>query len=397
MENKNLKILCLSFWTPPIVRPQSILIGKMIKEWIRQGVRPVILTYDICGDWGIDLPIYKIHQMSVFKPFLKIPGAVTIFEYFYYQKLFRIAKKIIEKYQIDLVFSFANPQASNILGAMISKKLKIRYISHFSDPWFDNPLRTFSFLAAKKVQFLENFVIKNSDRVIFITEEARQLVMKKYSQADREKARVIPHCFDPKDYPDVQKSGGKYIFSYIGAFYTDRNPKIIFEAFRNLLGKERTKDRFKLFLIGASLDYARYKTDLKEMAKSYGLEGIVESIPTVDYKKSLEYMKLSDCLIVLDADFPNSPFLPSKAVDYAASGTTVVGITPQNSSTAKFLSELGYKSFNYSQVDELADYFYKLIVGETKEKINLDYLSQFNVAATSAKLIAQFKEALKEL
>jgi len=396
MKLQEMKILCLSFWAPPIVRPQSILIGKMIPEWMRQGIRPVILTYDICGDWDINLPVYKIPQFSPNR-FLNKIKLTTISEYFYYQKLFKITKDIIEKHQINLVFSFANPQASNILGAMINKKLGIKFISHFSDPWFDNPYKTFSLLGAKKVLFLENFIIKNSNRVIFITEETKQLVMKKYNEKDRQKARIIPHCFDPKDYLEVQKSENKYIFSYIGAFFGDRNPKILFEAFRNLLKNKEISGKFRLKLVGVSLDYARYKTDLNEMIKAYGLEELVELVPAIDYKKSLEYMKTSDCLIVIDANFPNSPFLPSKVVDYAGSGTTIVGITPQNSSTAEFLSKLGYRSFNYSQVNELADYFYKLIRGEIKEEANLCYLNQFNVITTTAKLIKQFEEALEDI
>jgi glycosyltransferase involved in cell wall biosynthesis len=396
MANKELKILCLSFWTPPIVRPQSILIDKMIKEWMKKGIRPVILTYDICGDWKIDLAIYKIPQLDVFKPFLKIPGMVTFFEYFYFRKIFKIAKEIINKHQINLVFSFSNPNASNILGAMIKKKLGIKFISHFSDPWLDNPLKTFSFFGGKKVRFLEKYVVENSDRIIFITQETENLVMKKYGFGEQRKARVIPHCFAPEDYPDVQKSSERFIFSYIGAFYTDRNPKIIFEAFKNLMKIRELKNKFELKLIGTSLDYARFKTNLPDMIRSYGLEKAVEVIPAVDYKKSLEYMKISDCLLVLDADFPNSPFLPSKAVDYAASGTTIVGITPQNSATAKFLTRLGYKSFSYDKVDKLSEYFYKLITGAVMEKINKDYLNEFNVSATTAKLINQFEEVIKE-
>jgi hypothetical protein len=107
-------------------------------------------------------------------------------------------------------------------------------------------------------------------------------------------------------------------------------------------------------------------------------------------------MITSDCLLVLDADFPNSPFLPSKAVDYAASGTIIVGITPQNSSTAKFLARMGYRSFSYDKIGDLSDYFLKLVKGTVAEKINKDYLNEFNVSATTLKLIGQFKEVLQQ-
>ena len=397
MINTEIRPLCLSFWTPPIVRPQSILIGKMIPEWERQGVRPVIMTYDICGDWQIGLPIYKIPQFSIGKRLAKIPGLVTIFEIFYYRKLFRAAKKIIKKHQINLVFSFANPQASNILGAMIAKKMKIKFVAHFSDPWFDNPYKKFSFWGTKKVRFLERFIMENSNRVIFVSEQTKRLVMKKYRQELQERALVIPHCFDLQDYPPVQKpSGEKFIFSYIGAFYSKRNPEMLFRIFGALQNDSEVSGKFKFRLVGGSMNYATYKQDLQKMANENGLENIVEIIPPVDYKKSLELMKLSDCLIVIDADFPNSPFLPSKAVDYAAAGRTVVGITPENSPTAEFLRKLGYRAFSHDQINELVDHLKKLILGEINPQINKDFLDQFDVSITTAKLINQFKQVLEE-
>ncbi|OGZ34036.1 MAG: hypothetical protein A2Y98_02955 [Candidatus Portnoybacteria bacterium RBG_19FT_COMBO_36_7] len=396
MENKDLKVLCLSFWTPPIVRPQSILIGKMIPEWVRQGINPVILTYDICGDWQIDLPIYKIPQFKINKYLNKLKLA-TILEYFYYRKLLRTAKKIIEEYQINLIFSFSNPQASNILGAMINKKLGIKFISHFSDPWFDNPFKSFSWLGAKKVLAQEKYIIKHSARVIFITETMKEQVMRKYPQKWQDSARVISHCYDLKDYPDIENKSGKYIISYVGAFYGKRNPKILFQALRKLLDVDRLKDKFKFRIIGGAVDYIAYKENLQELIKDHGLEHVIELISQVDYKKSLEYMKTSDCLVVIDADYQNSPFLTSKVVDYAGSGRAIIGITPENSPTAEFLKKLGYWSFSYNQIDELADHLNKLILGEIKPQIDKDFLGQFNITNTTAKLINQFKEVLGEI
>ncbi|MBU4375843.1 hypothetical protein KKH38_05055, partial [Patescibacteria group bacterium] len=65
MIKDKLKILCLSFRTPPAVRPQAILIGKMIPEWIKQGVSPVIITYESGGKWDINAPVYTIPQFNI--------------------------------------------------------------------------------------------------------------------------------------------------------------------------------------------------------------------------------------------------------------------------------------------------------------------------------------------
>lgn len=396
IKNKNIKILCLSFWTPPIVRPQSILIGKMVKEWIEQGLNPVIITYDVCGDWDIKAPIYKIPQFnkSMFtKIFSKITLIRRILWKFYYKKIFNITKNVIKKHNCNLVFSFSNPQDSNIVGAMLKEKLGIKFISHFSDPWYDNP---YNAIKEEKILKSEKFVIGNSNRIIFTNNTAKELVMKKYNKDIQENARIIPHCYDIKDYPEAKGLNNKFIFSYIGAFYEQRNPELLFKAFKKNIDTDKgLLNKFKIKLIGAANDYAGYSVkNIESMLKTYDLKENTEIIPPVSYEESLRYMKLSDCLIVIDADMAGSPFLPSKVVDYAGSKNLIIGITPANSPTDQLLKSLGYKSFNYNQVDELANYLKKLIDKEITIEINQEFLKQYDVKNTTAKLMGIFEEVV---
>jgi hypothetical protein len=132
------------------------------------------------------------------------------------------------------------------------------------------------------------------------------------------------------------------------------------------------------------------------MIEKYGIQEIVNTTPPVPYKESLALMKQADFLVVIDANFKNSPFLPSKVVDYAGTGRPVVGITPNDSPTAKILKKLGSKSFNYDQEKELADYLKKLIAGEVQAEINSDEAGKFDVKETTAKLIGIFEKILSD-
>jgi glycosyltransferase involved in cell wall biosynthesis len=394
---KEIRPLCLSFWTPPLIRPQSILIGKMIPEWILQGLNPVTMTFDVCGDWKINSPIYKIPTYKINKYLAKMLPIRLILRYLYFKKLFWQAKKIIKKHKINIVFSFANPQDSNVLGAEIKKKLGIRYISYFSDPWHDNPYKSFSYFAGKKVLAAEKFIVKHSDKVVFTNEVAQKLVMKKYPDSWQEKGMTIPHCYDPKDYTEKKEStSDKFTISYIGAFYKKRNPEMLFKALKKIIDMDKNiKNKIKIKLIGAINDYAMYdENKIRNMLSENSLEDCAEIIPPVSYKDSLRHMKQSDCLVVIDANMPGSPFLPSKTIDYAGSGTIILGITPTNSPTDQCLKGLGYKSFNYDEVDELADYLKKLVNKELSIEVNQEYLKQYDVSATTAKLIGIFKEVL---
>src|SRR3989338_2471829 len=382
--------LCLSFYTPPVVRPQSILIGKMIPAWLEAGLQPVIVSLTSCGEWPMAAPHYKIPDFKINKYLYHAPLLRNVLEKFYLIKLMSIAGQIIKQHNINLIFSFANPQISNILGAMLKEKYHLKFISHFSDPWFDSPYKSFTAREARRIARLEHYIIKNSDKVIFITEAAKKLVMKKYPHEWQKKAEVISHCFDPKDYPETKKENSdKFLISHIGAFYPERNPELLFKALKKVVEiKPELKSKTKLNLIGGAGNYSGYKLEnLKQMAQDYGIADMVEIIPPVNYEESLRQMKLSDLLVVIDADIKDSPFLTSKVVDYAGSLTAIIGITPANSPTDKMLAKLGHYSFNYNQLDQLTACLIKLMTKQIKPQINQEYLAEYDVKNTTKKLI----------
>lgn len=390
-----MKVLCLSFWSPPVVRPQAILLGKMIPEWIKQDIEPVLVTYDTNLKWDIDLPIYFVPQLKLNKYFNKfVPKFIkSYFINFYYARVISIVKKVIEKHKPDIMFSFANPQDSNIVGMMIKEKISIPFVSHFSDPWVDNPYK-FSEIKrpSQKDVDLEKNVIDKSDFVIFVNNQLRHLVMKKYPGNWLQKTAVIPHCFNEQDYPEVLNcKAKKFVFSHVGAFYKERNLELFFQALHKLFKNEpKSINLVELVLVGAINDYAGYNIEnINKMLIKYDLDKITKIIPPVSYFESLRFMKMSDCLVVVDADFPNSPFLPSKVIDYVGSRNLILGITPDDSPTAEVLDKLGFYHFNYSQIDNLVEHLRNLIFNDKCVSNNI-FLDEFNVRNTTANLIKIF-------
>lgn len=388
-----MNILFLSFWTPPAVRPRAIAAGKIIPELIWQGVSPVVMTYQTCGEWRIDLPIYKIPE-----PTKSINKFTRLWnEYRYFNKIFNIAEKIIKKHGINVVFSFSNPQESNILGVLIKKRLGISFVSHFSDPWTDNPYKKFSGLGGWKARVLEKFVVKNSDRIIFTNKTAQDLILKKYSQEIQKRGRVLNHSFKPDEYPQNPQKSEKFVISHIGAFYKERTPEVLFAAV-NKISKNNHEvfKKIEIQLVGAENEYGGYGAkEVKELVLKYGLKDAVKIIPVVGYKESLKFMAESDCLVVIDAPFPNSPFLPSKVVDYAGSSTPIIGITPFGSPTSEFLTRLGYWVFENNQASEIAKCLENLISGNLKPTVNKKFLEDFEIKNIVAKLIAYLSDVVK--
>jgi hypothetical protein len=70
------------------------------------------------------------------------------------------------------------------------------------------------------------------------------------------------------------------------------------------------------------------------------------------YSQSLKELANADVLVVIDADFEESPFLPGKIFDYSTIrlfdyllfDKPMLALTPAGSATARFMRQLGYPS-----------------------------------------------------
>ncbi len=388
MNTQRNNILCLGFWSPPLVRPRAIALGKTIPELVRQGAHPVLMTYKKTEPWNINIPIETIPEFAP-KGIWKLPALRTIAELLYYKKLLHGAKKIITKHKITAIVSFANPQAANILGALIHKCYGIKFIAHFSDPWFDNPYKTFSRLSATKVKFLEKFIIRAADRVIFTNDAIQAVVMKKYPECWRAKTLVIPQAYNPNDYPKVKTKNDRFVIRYIGVCYKDRSPEFFFASLRHAINNNPDlQNKIAVEFIGATNPYASFSNEaMSTLIAQYKLEGIVRSLPAVPHHESLALMSNADALLVIDANFANTSARPSKLMDYAGSRTPIIGIAPHGGPIEQMLNGLGFKNFSYDEQNELANYIAALATNATQPKINETFLQQFNISVTTKQLI----------
>ncbi|MBU0660579.1 hypothetical protein KKG22_00185 [Patescibacteria group bacterium] len=394
-----MNLLCLSFWTPPVVRPQSILIGKMIPEWIRQGNTPVLVTYDICGDWDIDAPTYKIPVFYVPKMLKRIPYIQKILRKKYYENIVNQIKPLIKEHNISLIFSFANPQESNVIGAMLKEQTGVPFVSYFSDPWYDNPYKRTCSFKNKDILKKEQFVISQSDRVLFTNNTAKDLVMKKYSVELQEKSKVIPHCYDDALYISSKKNNKckKIIFSHIGAFYKQRNPKFFLEALSELFKSlPEVKKLVRVDFVGGSSKYTNFSLkQLEQLIDNFDLRDNINILPSVSYKESLRYMSDSDMLVVIDAPFKHSPFLPSKLIDYIGSKKEIIAITPNDSPTANCVQELGYSSFDYNQLNQLVSYLKNRVQCIDQQIVVKEAVRhRYAVHSTTEQLFKEFSDIL---
>ena len=241
--------------------------------------------------------------------------------------------------QYSLIISWSQWHSVHLVARKIKKIYpEIPWVAHMSDPWSDNPFLP-KFPALYRIQkFFEGMVVKDADHINFTTELTLNLVMEKYPESFRDKVSFFPHAFDPalyKNSVDANENSKKTI-RYLGNFYGQRNPISFTKAVAELFAeKPKLFLNVKIELVGQWIGNPRWKPQNEGLPLD-----VIELRAPVNYRDSLRLMSEAAVLLVIDAPFDNSVFLPSKLVDYLGANRPILAFTPDGC-TSNVLSSLG--------------------------------------------------------
>lgn len=347
-------LLAVSYMLPPNLYPQAIQVGRMLHNLpARIGV--------VCGQVhqfssGLDCYPDFDEKLSYRLEIPFTPGLsgwahrLAVYGFPLYARSpdeFKSWVPDAEKAVLDhfsknpdrpqALLTFGEPMSDHLLGLRLKQKLALPWVAHFSDPWSDNPFRRRFPLSNFLNRRYEAQVVSHADRVIFTSQETLDLVMRKYPDEWRAKARVLPHGFEPALYGERQREADDTIvLRYLGNFYGNRSPLPLFKALA-ILHRESPSllERVRVELVG----HVPTRMFMNSAYKSLPA-GLVQTVSTVPYRQSLRLMADADLLLVIDAPEDVSVFLPSKLVDYLGAGVPILGIVPPGAS-AKLISRMG--------------------------------------------------------
>jgi len=345
-----LKILFISWALPPLLYPQSIQIGRFLyylKKY--KDLEIVVVTADEKGsrvdnqlypDIFENLEVLKIeNSFNIYTNYIKNRFFPFIFQRpdIYKNWMEKAYKEIIKRYKnFDVILTFSYPLSTNLLGKKLKEFYKTKWVSHNSDPWADNVHLHIPSYLKNYHQKLEKESFFDTDCLIFTSKETAEFYKEKYPTLN---INYINHSFDKTLYPNIKNDDG--IIRYIGSFYGARTPAPLFEALKKL------KEYPKIELVGGGK-----KAEL--LLQQYKLKN-VKVTPPVSYIKSLELMKKSKLLLVIDAPAKKSIFFPSKLADYIGANRPIFGISPAGT-TNRILNELGYKCVDTNEIEEITKF-----------------------------------------
>lgn len=398
----NKKILVVTFHFPPSLAARAIQIGKLVKYLLRSGLEIDIITSDTkkvpqCDqgagfEWinkEDNLSIYRCSRSgSYFKD--KLVNFVSSLPLSNWSKeAFKTAYDLLKEKRYLCCITCAHPMDSHLVGLRIKKAFPdLAWLAHFSDPWAMNPMANTRMLWQRKLKcYIEKKIIERADKIIFVSDLLLNYVMNNHPE-QIDKALCLPHSYDPELYPDVKSDNeGILTITYAGGLNRKRNIQPLIRVLSNLIKNNVDISRLKLQFVGDETVSAA-----EDLNSIYG--GIAHSVGRVSYTESLRLMKKSGLLLLVDADFENSPYFPSKLADYFGACRPILGITPSNSCSTTLLKKLGMPVFDYCHLDDCARY----IAGVLQGGIKFPEISSSAVQCYSApNVVEQFVDMIAKL
>jgi hypothetical protein len=395
------RVIFLTYAYPPLKYPRSIQIARLA-QYSGHEIRVVCCDDDSPKDFTIacevkgkpaEVVAVKKKPFSFFKPThlldrMLLPDQNRSWA-------LGTADRLLRASQVapgDVLVTFGQPMSVHLAGLKIKRATGVPWIAHFSDPWVDNPFRQSIPILTQLNRTMERAVIAKANRLVFCSRETVDLVMRKYPPEWKDKTAVVPHAFDLSLYGDQTPQQNGMILRYIGNFYGKRTPQPLIDA---LFALQREQpgilNNLRAELVG-QID-TRFSLP-KELPP-----GLLSILPPVDYLDSLRLMRTANLLLVIDAPYDESVFLPSKLIEYIGARRPIFAISPPGV-TAKLVERLGGFVANPNSIPEIAQELAYAITSLRSGNLNLpiseDIKTEFDAAFVASRMDSLIDELVRK-
>ena len=249
---------------------------------------------------------------------------------FWIQPSVNFLSNYLENNHIDAIITTGPPHSMHLIGLELKKKLGIKWISDFRDPWTE--IDYFQQLpltkkATKKHQDLEQEVLINSDMVVVVGETMKDKFLKHTNRIE-----VLTNGFDTIETSLTQELDEKFSITHVGLMNSDRNPTILWEVLNEISNTNLNfKNDLRIKLIG-KLDDAVIQ-DLKVFDHN-----TIETIPYLDHKDVSKYQASSQVLLLSINEVPSAKgIITGKIFEYLQAKRPILAIGPEDGDAAMIL------------------------------------------------------------
>lgn len=246
------------------------------------------------------------------------------------------AVSIVRKEKIDCILTSSPPYSVHLVGWLTKLLTGVRWVADFRDPWMTGGRKALYATcdASLKIErWLEKRVVKKADLVVANTSKLHEEFGKAYGfHMPHSHFVCVTNGFDEEFFSAFESVRKESIFTmtYTGTLYFGRTPEPVFQAVHELIGEGHIDARaIRIRLVGHCRHINGRPTE--SVVGQYALDGVVEVVEPVDYRRAIEMIKASQLALLLA---PSQPYqIPAKAYDYIGAGTDILALAEEGATS----------------------------------------------------------------
>lgn len=296
-------------------------------------------------------------------------------------------KDYIQNHEIETIITTGPPHSLHLIGSGLKEIYpELQWIADFRDPWTTIGYHSALKLTEKSKQkhlSLENYVLNSADQLVVTSFQTKA----EFEQKTKTPIEVITNGYEEISV-DAELSEN-FTVSHIGSLLNDRDPKILWEVFSELIEESLVfKDFFELKLIG------KISESVLKSAHEAGLKNFVSVVGYLNHKDAVESQRTSQMLLLIEIDKPETRgIIPGKLFEYLASKRPILAIGPEGWDVGKIISEThSGDCFTYDEKKRLKSYIEKSFKAFLNGKLkagtkNIEHYSRRNLTQKLTQLI----------
>jgi glycosyltransferase involved in cell wall biosynthesis len=292
-------------------------------------------------------------------------------------------KKYIEENKIDTIVTSGPPHSLHLIGLQLKKELNVKWFADFRDPWTTigyHKVLKLSSSAEKKHKALEKEVLTTADTIIVTSKTTKT----EFQAITSQPIEVITNGYDVEKVTK-QPLDEKFTLAHIGSFLSERNPRILWKALRELIKENPDfKKDFQLKLIGA------VSQEVLDTITEFRLNDYVLNLGYVSHQEAVEHQRKSQVLLLIEINSNDTKsIIPGKLFEYMVSERPIIAVGPEGSDFAEIITSTNTGVFFlYDELEQLKEILLKYynLYKEQNLKVNAVGLQQYSRKSLTEKL-----------
>jgi len=230
---------------------------------------------------------------------------------------------VLKEEHFDVLITTGPPHSLHLIGLELQKKLSIKWVADFRDPWteigYHKKLKLSSSSKRKHVN-LEVKVLQSANHIITTSHTTKN----EFAKKTKIPISVITNGFDVKYQEPVHSTS--FEISHIGSLLSGRSPENLWKAIAELITEYKDfRDSLHIRLAG------KLSVEVQETLENLQLQAFVIFEGYVSHAAAIAMQNKAAVLLLLEIDSVETRgIIPGKIFEYFAARKPILAIGPKN-------------------------------------------------------------------